>query len=63
MNEEMEAELAEMGSIPDQLSVSEDEGAYEAVPIDIRRKKKHTKRQRAKISNTLTLMKIEQNLI
>ena len=37
MNEEMEAELAEMDLIPDHLAVSEDESADEAVPIIIRK--------------------------
>ena len=47
MNEEMEAELTEMDSIPDHLAVSEYVSFDEAVPIDIRkeRKKNHTKRQ------------------
>ena len=40
MNEEMEAELTEMDSIPDHLAVSEDEGADEAVPIRIRKEGK-----------------------
>ena len=35
MNEEMEAELTKMDSIPDHLEVSEDASADEAVPIDI----------------------------
>ena len=37
MNEEMEAELTEMDSIPDHLAVSEDEGADESIPIHIRK--------------------------
>ena len=37
MNEEMEAKLTEMDSIPDHLAVSEDESADEAVPINIRK--------------------------
>ena len=37
MNEETEAELTEIDSIPDHLEVSEDEGADEAVPIHIRK--------------------------
>ena len=47
MNEEMEAELTEMDSIPDHLTVSEDEGADKAVPMHIRKKERqnHTKRQ------------------
>ena len=40
MNEEMEAELTEMHSIPDHLEVSEDEIADEAVPIHIRKEGK-----------------------
>ena len=40
MNEEMEAELTEMNSIPDHLAVSEDESVDEAVPIDIRKERK-----------------------
>ena len=40
MNEEMEAELTEMDSIPDHLSVSEDEGVDESVPIHIRKERK-----------------------
>ena len=35
MNEEMEAELTEMDSIPDHLAVSEDESVDESVPINI----------------------------
>ena len=37
MNEEMEAELTEMDSIPEHLAVSQDESVDEAVPIDIRK--------------------------
>ena len=37
MNEEMEAELTEMYSIPGHLAVSEDEGDDEVVPIHIRK--------------------------
>ena len=37
MNEEMEAELMKMDSIPDNLAVSEDESFDEAVPLDIRK--------------------------
>ena len=37
MNEEMEAELTEIDSIPDHLAVSEDENVDEAVPIEIRK--------------------------
>ena len=40
MNEDMEAELTEMDSIPDHLAVSEDERVDEAVPIDIRKERK-----------------------
>ena len=40
MNEEMEAELMKMDSIPDNLAVSEDEIFDEAVPIDIRKERK-----------------------
>ena len=40
MNEEMEAELTEMDSIPDHLADSEYEGANEAVPIHIRKERK-----------------------
>ena len=40
MNEEMESETTEMYSIPDHLEVSEDESVDEAVPIDIRKKRK-----------------------
>ena len=35
MNEEMEAELTEMDSIPDHLAVSEDESVDKSVSIDI----------------------------
>ena len=37
MNEEMEAEITKMDSIPDHLADSEYEGADEAVPINIRK--------------------------
>ena len=37
MNETMQAELTEMDSIPDHLSVSEDESVEESVPIRIRK--------------------------
>ena len=40
MNEEMEAEMTKMDSIPDHLADSEDEGADEAVPVDIQKIKK-----------------------
>ena len=40
MDEEMEAELMEMDSIPNNLAVSEDESVDEAVPIDIRNERK-----------------------
>ena len=40
MNEEMETEMTEMDSIPDHLVVSEDEGADESVPINIRKERK-----------------------
>ena len=40
MNEEMESELMRTDSIPDNLAVSEDERVDEAVPIDIRKRKK-----------------------
>ena len=39
----MEAELTEMDSIPDHLTVSEDGGADEAVPIHIRKERKKDK--------------------
>ena len=42
MNEEMEAELTEMDSIPDHLAVSEDENVDKAVQIHIR-KERNTK--------------------
>ena len=37
MNEEMEAQLTEMDSRPENLAVSEDESVDEVVPIDIRK--------------------------
>ena len=37
MNEEMEAELTEMDSRPENLAVSEDENVDEATPIDLRK--------------------------
>ena len=40
MNEEMEAELTEMDSIPDHLAVSEDKIVDKAVPIDIIKERK-----------------------
>ena len=40
MNEEMEAEMNEVDSIPDHLAVSEDESADEYVPIHIRKERK-----------------------
>ena len=45
MNEEMEAELIKTDSRPDNLAVAEYASVNEAVPIDIRKKKKHTKKQ------------------
>ena len=65
MNEEMEAELIKTDSRPDNFLLSEDASFDESFPIDIRkeRKKKHTKRQWAKILKTLTLMKLKQKLI
>ena len=61
MNEEIEAEMTEMDSIPDHLSDSEYEGAAEAVPIHIKkeRKTKAYKETMAKLLITLTLMKLE----
>ena len=35
MNEEMEAELTEMDSRPEDLAVSEDSSVDEAIPIDL----------------------------
>ena len=40
MNETIQAELTEMDSIPDHLSVSEDESVDEAFPIDIKKERK-----------------------
>ena len=40
MNEEMEAEITKMDSIPEHLADSEYEGADEAVPIDIKKERK-----------------------
>ena len=37
MNEEIEAEIMKMDSIPENLEVSEDESVGKAVPIDIRK--------------------------
>ena len=37
MNEEMEAELTEMYSRPDNLAVSEDANVDESIPIDLRK--------------------------
>ena len=40
MNEKMETELMKMGSIHENLAVSENESVDEAVPIDIRKERK-----------------------
>ena len=40
MNKEMESELVKMDSRPDNLAVSEDEGADEAVPVHILKERK-----------------------
>ena len=52
MNEEMEAELTEMDSIPDHLAVSEDKIVDKAVPIDIRKEQK-TKIYKEKMSQDI----------
>ena len=48
MNEEMESELTEIVSRPDNLAVSEDASVDEAVPIDIR-KERNTKEYKDKM--------------
>ena len=53
MNEEMEAELMKMDSIPDHLAVSEDENVDEAVPINIRKERK-TKSYKEKMSQDIS---------
>ena len=55
MNEEIEAELMKMDSIPDHLAVSEDESVDEAVPIDIRKERK-TKAYKETMSQDISNM-------
>ena len=52
MNEEMEAELTEMDSIPGHLAVSDDEIVDEAVPIHITKERK-TKAYKKKTSQDI----------
>ena len=65
MNEEMESELNKTDSRPDNLVVSEDASVDKAVPIYIRKERntKAYKETMSKYIGTLTLMKLEQNVV
>ena len=45
-NAEMETELTEMDSRPDNLAVSEDASVDEAIPLDIKKRTRHISIQR-----------------